>query len=187
MPLVMVGSVGLFGTGAFAHNAEEVAAIQQHVLSLGTHSVSIREIAQLSKPADQYQLMVRNLQLRSGLTWNELARALGVSRRAVHHWAAGSRLSERNAQRVEEFARLVTRFQGATPDLTRGGLLAPGPDGRSALTAFSEQSQPHRPIPLSTLSVADFLEADEAQNPSANPTATRQSALRAQRLPQRTE
>ena len=145
------------------------------------------DLAQWPQAADHYQSKLRNLQFCSGLTWSEMARAFGVSRRAVHHWAAGSRLSERNAQRVEKFAALVTQNQESTPDLTRRRLLTPRGDGRSPLTVFSEESQPRRTVPLSTLSVAEFLDDVQTGAPSASPSNARPSSLRAQRLPRRTE
>ena len=39
----------------------------------------------------------------SGLTWDQLGKVFGVSRRAVHMWANGGRLNESNARRLREF------------------------------------------------------------------------------------
>src|SRR4051794_6916837 len=46
---------------------------------------------------------VRDFKSRSGLTWEQLGRLFGVSRRAVHGWAAGARM---NAAHSEMLARL---------------------------------------------------------------------------------
>ena len=46
------------------------------------------------------QEMVRWLYEESGLTWDQLARTLGVSRRSVHAWARGQRVSGTNLERL---------------------------------------------------------------------------------------
>jgi transcriptional regulator with XRE-family HTH domain len=47
--------------------------------------------------------IVLELRDKSGLTWDQLGRLLGVSRRAVHLWAAGGRI---NARHLELLAKL---------------------------------------------------------------------------------
>lgn len=44
---------------------------------------------------------------RSGLTWEQLARILGVSRRSVHMWAAGGRMTARHFELLTDLARLI--------------------------------------------------------------------------------
>ena len=101
---------------------------------------------------------VHDLQIRSGLTWNEFARAFGVSRRTAHNWASGKRLSERNTQRLEQFAQLLYKVKGSTPPDTRSLLTAPQAAGVSLLSKFEAESRPVGRIPLSTLKVGDFFE-----------------------------
>lgn len=72
----------------------------------------------------------------SGLTWDQLGKAFGVSRRAVHMWANGGRLNEHNATQVHEFAGLVRALeaQGATsPEVIRSRLLAVDETGSSLI------------------------------------------------------
>ena len=52
-------------------------------------------------------VLVRELRERSGLTWGELARLLGVSRRSVHNWADGGRMSSGREHRLREIAAIV--------------------------------------------------------------------------------
>ena len=189
-PLVLAGAT--FGTGAATvvnvEAAEAVVALQQHYLQVGTLSPSWVGAAQLAAySSSDYGAMIRQLQQRSGLTWGELARALGVSRRAVHHWSAGKRPSERHARRVEDLAGLVARHPGTTSDAVRGLLLAPGIDGRSELTRFEEASQPRRSTALSTLSVADFFEGGELVEAPPVPPPVRSSSVKPRRLPERGE
>jgi DNA-binding transcriptional regulator YiaG len=71
----------------------------------------------------------------SGLTWDQLGKVFGVSRRAVHMWANGGRLNESNARRLREFSATIRAIDSseATPDAVRGRLLEIGPDGLSII------------------------------------------------------
>lgn len=73
----------------------------------------------------------------SGLTWDQLGKVFGVSRRAVHMWSNGGRLNESNARRLREFSAVVKEIQAsipsATPDEVRAKLLDVGPDGVSVV------------------------------------------------------
>lgn len=71
----------------------------------------------------------------SGLTWDQLGKVFGVSRRAVHMWANGGRLNESNARRLREFSAVVRAIQAEGPsagaDAVRGRLLQVDSDGLS--------------------------------------------------------
>lgn len=73
----------------------------------------------------------------SGLTWDQLGKVFGVSRRAVHMWANGGRLNESNARRLREFSAVVRGIiassDATTPEDVRGRLLEVGPDGMSTI------------------------------------------------------
>ena len=99
---------------------------------------------------------IRRVRDASGLTWEQLAKVFGVSRRAVHHWASGERLSPTNAALLAEFDRLVCSIGPADPAEVRQRLLAPGKgnDGDSVIDSFRKyvevsyaEVQP-RPAPL---------------------------------------
>jgi hypothetical protein len=60
----------------------------------------------------------------SGLTWDQLGKVLGVSRRAVHLWANGGRMNEANAESLRRFTAAVAAHLGASPAETRAALLA---------------------------------------------------------------
>lgn len=172
LPWAFTGAVlGVFGTGAGLIGPDDVAALQVRVLDVGTHPAWER----IATPTVMSELgaAIRALQRRSGLTWGQFAEALGVSRRAVHHWVAGRRLSAQHARQIEALTTLVSEFEGLTSNETRARLLVPGMDGRSALARFRELSQPRRTMPLSTLSVSDFLTGDLEQAPALPPPARR--------------
>lgn len=76
------------------------------------------------------------IKAHSGLTWDQLGKVFGVSRRAVHMWANGGRLNESNARRLRTFAAIVRRLEsettaGATPEVIRARLLQVEADGLS--------------------------------------------------------
>jgi hypothetical protein len=80
--------------------------------------------------------LVKWIKDRSGLTWDQIARAFDVSRRAVHLWASGGRVSAGNAETIQSFAALVRRTNAVTPGETRAALLSVGSDGQSPLDRF---------------------------------------------------
>ncbi len=81
--------------------------------------------------------ILQSLKANSGLTWDQLGKVFGVSRRAVHMWSNGGRLNESNARRLREFSAIVKEvqasIQGATPDDVRARLLDVGSDGVSVV------------------------------------------------------
>lgn len=71
---------------------------------------------------------VRTIYERSGLTWEQLARLFGVSRRAVHSWASGSRVSARHVEAIFDLVGRISRRAGS-PEEVRAWLMdsASGP------------------------------------------------------------
>jgi DNA-binding XRE family transcriptional regulator len=54
--------------------------------------------------------IVRELHAKSGLTWEQLGRLIGVSRRAVHLWAAGGRINARHLELVMQLHDIFDAF-----------------------------------------------------------------------------
>jgi hypothetical protein len=72
------------------------------------------------------------LELRrlSGLTWDQMARIFGVSRRSLHFWASGQGLNTSNEERLNRLLAAIRKiYRGAAVE-TRSALLHPLPDGR---------------------------------------------------------
>lgn len=67
----------------------------------------------------------------SGLTWEQLAKAFGVSRRAVHLWAAGKAINARHSELLADLAAVVRRLPGSTAAERRTALLRPSTAGPS--------------------------------------------------------
>lgn len=79
----------------------------------------------------------------SGLTWDQLGKVFGVSRRAVHMWANGGRLNEVNAERLREFASIIQRLEvetpAATPETIRARLNQVEADGYSIVGRLRQE------------------------------------------------
>ena len=79
----------------------------------------------------------------SGLTWDQLGKIFGVSRRAVHMWATGGRLNQANAQHVRSFAAVIREVEssliGPTPGDVRARLLQVGSDGLSVVDRLRQE------------------------------------------------
>jgi transcriptional regulator with XRE-family HTH domain len=97
---------------------------------------------------------VRELKARSGLTWDQLAGVFGVSRRAVHGWAAGARLNAQNSELLNWLRQTLIDVE--TPgDLegTRAALLAAVNEAR--LDGSSALANPRFESPFDRRSVRD--------------------------------
>lgn len=75
---------------------------------------------------------VSELRRISGLTWEQLAGLLGVSRRSVHFWASGKPLKATNHQRLLRVLDVVRYADRGIARSTRAALL----DARDGMTAF---------------------------------------------------
>jgi transcriptional regulator with XRE-family HTH domain len=168
-------------TGVLMVTRDDVRVWQRHLLDVGTQLALPTEPTIPSGQVD-FATAVQNLRHRSGLTWQELADTLGVSRRAVHHWATGGRVSGAHARLIEDLAQLVADSAAPSPDVTRERLLAPRPSGRSLLAEFRAASSPRRSTPLSTLSVADVLTDEPLEEPPSTPRPRRRSSMAPRRL-----
>lgn len=86
-----------------------------------------------SRPREAEPLaeLVRRLRNSSGLTWDQLARLFGVSRRALHLWASGGRMNAANHEQLARLLALIDALPGDTPEQRRAALLAPRRSGQS--------------------------------------------------------
>jgi len=63
--------------------------------------------------------LVRSIHDVSGLTWEQIARMFAVSRRAVHAWANGARVSARNLEALSQLAGALESRRGFSSDENR--------------------------------------------------------------------
>ncbi len=67
--------------------------------------------------------LVRSIHDISGLTWEQIARMFSVSRRAVHSWANGARVSAKNLEALSQLAGALANRRGFSPEDNRLWLL----------------------------------------------------------------
>ncbi len=84
--------------------------------------------------------IVRWLHTSSGLTWDQLGRLFGVSRRSVHMWANGARMNATNVETLHEIAAFIREHGDSSPEDVRNAVLSPGIDGIS----FADQLRSRR-------------------------------------------
>jgi transcriptional regulator with XRE-family HTH domain len=61
----------------------------------------------------------------SGLTWDQLARLFGVSRRAVHLWASGKAMASSREEHLHRLLAALRSIDRGSPDANRAQIFAP--------------------------------------------------------------
>ncbi|WP_152628111.1 hypothetical protein [Streptacidiphilus neutrinimicus] len=79
---------------------------------------------------------VTQLRADTGLTWDQLGRLFGVSRRAVHLWASGKQMNARNIELLSALEKLVSKAPGGNPQERRAWLFSPDREGVTPLEEF---------------------------------------------------
>lgn len=129
--------------------------------------------------------MLQRLRRLSGLSWGEIARAVGVSRRTIHNWLAGARVAGVHLTRLLELGRVVDNVSTGSVEATRTAMMRPSADGRSILDELALAARPVRRRPLSTIPVGDLV-APVDELASVSPQyPKRRSSLRGGPLPRR--
>jgi transcriptional regulator with XRE-family HTH domain len=83
--------------------------------------------------------IVARLKSESGLTADQLGRLLGVSRRSIHNWAAGSAIASVHEEKLRELESLIFSIPASTPD-ERRSLLLDSSNGRSLFKQFASKA-----------------------------------------------
>lgn len=130
---------------------------------------------------------VLEVRLRSGLTWEQLAKLFKVERRSVHLWASGRPMSAPNAENLNRILGILRRAERGTRSTTKAWLHSPDSRGLLPLDLlrdgrFDEIEMPAaagtfpRPAPLS---VAE--RESRAGRPPADLVAARQDRVHIER------
>ena len=117
------------------------ALLRLRTLGGGFLTPAERSATQPSTPQEMTQWLHRE----SGLTWEQLARTLGVSRRSVHAWAGGQRVSGRNLERLSNVYFTIKRIPADSPSDRRHALFAPHnglPSLFDSLVALALKAEP---------------------------------------------
>lgn len=89
---------------------------------------------------------VMKVHLRSGLTWDQIARLFGVSRRAVHGWASGSRMSAANTEFLARFVSILETRPNNSAEENRAWLLMGSTGRRGVLDELAATKKSPAPI-----------------------------------------
>lgn len=73
---------------------------------------------------------LNELRKLSGLTWEQLAKLLDVSRRSLHFWATGQPLSRFNEENLNRLLGTIRYINRGSASMNRKLLLSPSRDGR---------------------------------------------------------
>lgn len=114
-------------------------------LEWGTVGPQVREVhppapdrprPEVASPRISTAEAVARLRADTGLTWDQLGRLFGVSRRAVHLWASGKQMNARNIELLSAVEKLVAQAPGGSPQERRAWLFSAGRDGMTPLEQF---------------------------------------------------
>lgn len=139
------------------------------------------------RPVDESAVpnMLQRLRRLSGLSWGEIALAVGVSRRTIHNWLNGARVAGVHLARLVTLSRVVDIVATGSVATTRTALMQRNATGRSILDDLVLAARPARRRPLSSVSVGDLLTPVD-DSASVNPQRPqRRSSLRGGSLPRR--
>lgn len=81
---------------------------------------------------------IEQLKELSGLTWAQLAKAFGVTRRSLLHWQSGGSISAANDERLTELLAQLHRAGVMTSEEGRAWLMAVDEDGYSRWLDWTE-------------------------------------------------
>jgi transcriptional regulator with XRE-family HTH domain len=146
---IVLAALSLGGTTTYS--VPETANLPFSHLERWTNNGILDLTFRASGVAAQEILTTRSLQesvirLRdlSGLTWDQLAKLFGVSRRAMHLWASGGRMNSYHAELLSGILARINRIPADTPTQRREMILAPGADGRTIYeTLLAERGRQH--------------------------------------------
>ena len=118
-PRYLSRRAGMFFGGSW----NEVAARVESEASTSSQGSLTRGIDSDPHPKPVAASRIRQLKEDSALTWDQLRRLFGVSRRAVHMWAGGAQMNSRNEERLAYLEQIVTAL-GSTAAERRDMLLS---------------------------------------------------------------
>jgi transcriptional regulator with XRE-family HTH domain len=136
--VVVAGFAFALASGPTTTSSAAVAPLPTDSTSstLRAIALALAEAASATEAAGKKIAEARRL---SGLTWEELARAMGVTRRTLHLWANGRPIGAANEERLGRLLAAVRAVDRRTARTTRDAIMTPiGMDGRLSLDLLNE-------------------------------------------------
>lgn len=124
----LVGLVLATSGGVQARSRDDLVGYEMPTSSNSAHaqreSLLLRSVFDAAEAAPEHAPkslaeIVRHVRASTGLTWDQLARVFGVSRRAVHHWANGGKMNSVNEQLLLSLASRISSLPAGSPDEVR--------------------------------------------------------------------
>jgi DNA-binding transcriptional regulator YiaG len=91
-----------------------------------------------AEPVVRAEAAIGELRRLSGLTWDQLARLLDVSRRALHFWASGMAMTPANEERLGRLLGVVRQIDRGSASENRAVLLGARGDGTVPFDRLAE-------------------------------------------------
>lgn len=110
---------------------------------------------------------VRSLKKRSGLSWQQLADAFGVSRRSLHFWANGGNMASASVRRLDALTKAVDGLGQLDATAARVALLAPRTDGGSQLDDLIREVTPRRVAARTNIAAQLNAMHDDTKHPGS--------------------
>lgn len=162
-PVRLIGYESFAGsripTSPVDHDYDQLL-ISTAVIAVADHPATI---ASLERSAD----LIKRVHSGSGLTWDQLSRLFGVSRRALHHWASGGRLNATNYELLEKTYRVIEGLPEHGPAAKRSELLRPRSSGLSIFDELRSQHAARRndinSLPYEPSQLIGFEHQDEIE------------------------
>lgn len=86
---------------------------------------------------------IGELRRLTGLTWDQLARLFSVSRRSLHFWASGKRMTPTNEEHLHRILAVVRKVDRGSASANRAALLDAGEDGNHPFDLLAAGSYEH--------------------------------------------
>lgn len=122
-PPMLLGCM-LVGLGTSSVPAAAPDVVWRSQLSLA-HTSAGASVA----PVQSAGAAIGELRRLSGLTWDQLARMFGVSRRSLHFWASGKPITPGHEERLQRILAVLRKIDRGAAHANRTALLSAGVDG----------------------------------------------------------
>jgi DNA-binding transcriptional regulator YiaG len=103
---------------------------------------------------DRAGAVIAELRRTSGLTWDQLARLCGVSRRSLHFWASGSTMTSANEEKLQRVLAEIRQADRGSAAANRAMLLSADTGGA---------------LPFDLLATGQYERARDAMGPGRGP------------------
>lgn len=101
---------------------------------------------------------IKEVRQATDLTWEQLAKMFGVSRRSVHLWASTGKMNAQNEQVLGTIERVISQLKNMTPQQRRSAILDSS-NGQSILAKIKSGRPENQIVGQAPYSTAELLGA----------------------------